>query len=70
MNAIMSLDRLYFTYNLPLSNLQESHQEGVGEDEFLFAEGELNVNKLFVLVDFYNGSLAEFLVYDGAVNSN
>ena len=50
-------------------HLQESHQECIWEDEFLFAEG-VDVDELFVLVDFYNGSLAEFLVNDSAVNTN
>ena len=51
-------------------HLQESHKEGIWEDEFLFAEGEFDVDKLFILVDFYNGSLAEFLVNDSTVNTN
>lgn len=34
-------------------HLQESHQECIWEDEFLFAEG-VDVDELFVLVDFYN----------------
>ena len=49
-----------------LLHLQESHKECIGEDEFLFAEGEFDVDKLFILVDFYNRSFAEFLVYDSA----
>ena len=43
-------------------HLQESHQECIWEDEFLFAKGEFDVDKLLLLVDFDNCSLAEFLV--------
>ena len=49
-------------------HLQESHQECIGEDEFLFAEGEFDVDKLFVLVDFNNCAFTEFLVKYGAIH--
>ena len=47
--------------------LQESHQERIGEDEFLFAEGEFDMDKLLVLVDFDNSALAELFVKYGAI---
>ena len=34
------------------SHFQETHLESIGENEFLFAKGEFDVDKLFVLVDF------------------
>ena len=38
-----------FNNSIILLNLQEPHQECIGEDKLLFAKGEFNMNKLFVL---------------------
>lgn len=42
-------DYLTVIYDKILFNLQEPHQECIGEDKLLFAKGEFNMNKLFVL---------------------
>ena len=52
------------------SHFQETHLESIGENEFLFAKGEFDVDKLFVLVDFYNRTFAKFLMDDSAINTN
>ena len=51
------------------SHFQETHLERIGEDELLFAEGEFDMDELFVLVDFDNHAFAEFLVKYGAIHS-
>ena len=50
-----------FNNSILLLNLQETHQERIGEDEFLFAESEFDVDKFLILVTFYNGPLPNFL---------
>ena len=45
-----------------LHHLQESHQEGIWEDELLLATPEPYVYELLVLVDFNYIALAEFLM--------
>ncbi len=46
---------------------QESQKERIGEDEFLFADGEFDVNEFFILVYFHNRSFAELLVNNSAL---
>lgn len=50
------------------SHFQETHLESIGEDEFLFAEGEFNMDKLLVLVDFDNRASTKLFVKYGAIH--
>ena len=52
-----------------LYRLQESHQERIRKDKFLFTDRELDIDKLFVSVHLHYSSFAEFLVRDSILNA-
>ena len=61
--TVTGIGSLHLVISSSLHHLQESHHEGIGEDEFLLATPELHVDELLALVELNHLSFAEFLVH-------